>query len=134
MDPGGPATHAAGSSYGEMLVGSLLVLGLVCLAAWLIVRFGTRRLWPARGAGALEVLARMPLEPRRSLYVVEVGGKTLLVGTSEMGLAVLSELDGAAVRADLARPAATRSFAEALRAVLSGRGGPGRGGGEDGRG
>ena len=41
----------------------------------------------------MDVVARVPLEPRRSLYVVEVAGKTLLVGTSEMGLSVLSELD-----------------------------------------
>jgi flagellar protein FliO/FliZ len=125
--PTGPATQTAvGSGYGEMIVGSLLVLGLVCIGAWLVVRFGARRLWApvGRGRGVLDVVARVPLEPRRSLYVVEVGGKTLLVGTSEMGLSVLSELDAAAVRADLARPAAVRSFADALRSVLR-RGGPG---------
>src|SRR6187455_608104 len=111
----GPASEAAGSGYGEMLVGSLLVLGLVCLAAWLIVKFGTRRLWGPRGSGVLDVVARVPLEPRRSLYVVEVGGKTLLVGTSEMGLTVLSELDGERIRADSAARPAARSFADALR-------------------
>jgi flagellar biogenesis protein FliO len=87
------------------------------VAAWLIVRFGTKRLWGARGSGVLDVVARVPLEPRRSLYVVEVGGKTLLVGTSEMGLAGGGELDGERIKADLgARPAA-RGFAEALRAA-----------------
>src|SRR5436190_23234375 len=98
-----PAPAAdVGSGYGEMLVGSLLVLGLICAAAWAIVRFGGRRLWAgARGGGVLDVVARVPLEPRRSLYVVEVAGKTLLVGTSEMGLSVLSELDGSQLRADV---------------------------------
>src|SRR5688500_1269096 len=113
----GPATEAAGSGYGEMLVGSLLVLALVCVAAWLIVRFGTRRLWGPRGSGVLDVVARVPLEPRRSLYVVEVGGKTLLVGTSEMGLTVLSELDAERIRADLGARPPVRSFAEAIRAA-----------------
>ena len=85
-----------------MLLTSLLVLAVVCLVAWLIVRHGGRWLGSLRGQdGLLHVIARVPLEPRRSLYVVEVAGKTLLVGTSEMGLSVLSELDGSIVRAEL---------------------------------
>jgi hypothetical protein len=64
------------------------------------------------------VVARVPLEPRRSLYVVEVAGKTLLVGTSEMGLSVLSELDGNEVRARVqARP----TFGELVRAAWNKR-------------
>lgn len=134
MAPDAPA-ESVGSGYGEMLVGSLLVLGVVCLVAWIVVRVGTRGFWRPRGAGVLDVVARVPLEPRRSLYVVEVAGKTLLVGTSEMGLSVLSELDAERVRSDLARPS-PRSFAEALRSVLgtsarspdgSRKGGPGSG-------
>src|SRR5690349_20544480 len=121
MAPGAPATDV-GSGYGEMLVGSLLVLALVCVAAWLIVRVCARRFWGGRGrGGVLDVIARVPLEPRRSLYVVEVAGKTLLVGTSEMGMSVLSELDGEVLRADLAERPAARSFADAIRAVLAGR-------------
>jgi flagellar biogenesis protein FliO len=58
------------------------------------------------------VVARVPLEPRRSLYVVEVAGKTLLVGTSEMGLSVLSELDGREVKARITPP---QSFADLVR-------------------
>ena len=122
---------AAGAGYGDMLVTSLLVLGAVCIAAFVAVRFFGRFLSAgrARGAHLLDVVARVPLEPRRSLYVVEVAGKTLLVGTSEMGLSVLSELDAERVRADLARPS-PRSFADALRSVLRrGGGDPGPGGG-----
>ncbi len=122
-----PATEVAtGSGYGELLIGSLVVLGLVCLAAWVVVRFGLRRLWTPRPGGVLDVLARVPLEPRRSLYVVEVGGKTLLVGTSEMGLTVLSELDREAVqtRLDAGRAAGARSFADAIRAALGRKPGP----------
>jgi len=111
-----------GSGYGEMLVGSLFVLGLICLAAWLIVRVAGRRFAP-RG-GVLDVVARVPLEPRRSLYVVEVAGKTLLVGTSEMGLNVLSELDGDAMKEAMAARPAARSFADALREVLGRNGKP----------
>ncbi|HSD88083.1 MAG TPA: flagellar biosynthetic protein FliO [Kofleriaceae bacterium] len=111
---------AAGASYGDLLVTSLLVLGAVSVAAFIAVRLFGRVLATgrARGAHLLDVVARMPLEPRRSLYVVEVVGKTLLVGTSEMGLSVLSELDGNEVRARVeARP----TFGELVRQAWSKR-------------
>ena len=99
-----PGTGAVGASYGDLLVTSLVVLGGVCIAAFVVVRFAGRLLATgrARGGHLMGVVARLPLEPRRSLYVVEVAGKTLLVGTSEMGLSVLSELDGNQVRAQVA--------------------------------
>jgi flagellar biogenesis protein FliO len=105
---------AVGASYGDLLVTSLIVLGAVCIAAFVAVRFFGRFLATGRGRGThlLDVVARMPLEPRRSLYVVAVAGKTLLVGTSEMGLSVLSELDAAEVNA---RVAPRQSFADLVR-------------------
>jgi len=110
-----PANGAA-ASYGDLLVTSLVVLGGVCIAAFVIVRVLGRFLATGRvrGAHLLDVVARIPLEPRRSLYVVEVAGKTLLVGTSEMGLSVLSELDGAEVRA---RTPVRQSFGELVRSA-----------------
>jgi len=109
-------TGAGTSSYGDLLVTSLVVLGLVCIAAFVVVRLVGRFLTTGRSRGAhlLDVIARLPLEPRRALYVVDVAGKTLLVGTSEMGLSVLTELDGREVRARVAsRPA----FGDLVRAA-----------------
>lgn len=110
----------AGASYGDLLVTSMIVLVVVCAAAFIAVRVLGRWIATgrARGAHLLDVVARLPLEPRRSLYVVEVAGKTLLVGTSEMGLSVLSELDGSEVRA---RAVARPTFAEMVRAVWARR-------------
>lgn len=120
-----PGNGAAGASYGDLLITSLLVLAAVCIAAFVIVRVVGRWLTTGRTRGAhlLDVVARLPLEPRRSLYVVEVAGKTLLVGTSEMGLSVLSELDAGEVRA---RAEAQPSFGEMVRAAWLRR----RGGGQ----
>ena len=105
-----------GAGYGDLLVTSLLVLGAVCIAAFVAVRMFGRLLSTgrARGPHVMDVIARVPLEPRRSLYVVDVAGKTLLVGTSEMGLSVLSELDAAEVRA---RAVAQPSFADLVRSA-----------------
>jgi flagellar protein FliO/FliZ len=128
-----PGNGTVGASYGDLLLTSLVVLGAVCVAAFVVVRLAGRLLATGRSRGAhlLAVVARLPLEPRRSLYVVEVAGKTLLVGTSEMGLSLLSELDGGQVRAHAeARP----SFGELVRKAWLGRRGIGasasRGGGE----
>lgn len=111
-----PGNGAAGASYGDLLMTSLLVLAAVCVAAFVIVRWVGRWMTTgrARGAHLLDVVARLPLEPRRSLYVVEVAGKTLLVGTSEMGLSVLSELDAGEVRA---RAVERPSFGELVKAA-----------------
>ena len=130
--------NGAGASYGDLLITSLVVLGVVCVAAFVAVRVFGRLLASgrARGAHLMDVVARVPLEPRRSLYVVEVAGKTLLVGTSEMGLSVLSELDA---RRGAARGAAERTtFADLVKrgvgaaqgraASASGRAGRGTGG------
>lgn len=115
-------TGAVGASYGDLLITSLLVLGGVIVAAFLVVRVVGRLVGTGSLAGhrmsrfdVMGVIARLSLEPRRSLYVVEVAGKTLLVGTSEMGLSVLSELDGAQVRAQVA---ARPSFGELVRGAL----------------
>lgn len=117
----------AGASYGDLLITSIVVLAIVCVVAFATVKLVGRFLATGRTRGAhlLDVIARVPLEPRRSLYVVDVAGKTLLVGTSEMGLSVLSELDGDVVRARLEARASERSvaagFAEAVRAAMGRR-------------
>jgi flagellar protein FliO/FliZ len=111
-----PGTGAVGASYGDLLMTSLVVLGGVCIAAFVVVRVVGRFLATgrARGGHLMGVVARLSLEPRRSLYVVEVAGKTLLVGTSEMGLSVLSELDAGQVRAQVA---ARPRFGDLVRAA-----------------
>ena len=106
--------NGAAASYGDLLVTSIVVLAVVCVVAFVVVKVIGRFLATGRvrGAHLLDVIARVPLEPRRSLYVVEVAGKTLLVGTSEMGLNVLSELDADEVRA---RHVPRQAFGELVR-------------------
>jgi flagellar biosynthetic protein FliO len=96
---------------------SLLSLGVVCLVAW-----GALRVLAGRGVskatGAVRVLARCPLEPRRSVYVIEAGGRCLLVGVGEGPMTVLAELDAERVRAESAASAGSPRFAEVLARVL----------------
>ncbi len=111
--------------YGLFLFETLAILVGVCVVAWLVLRFGVKRLYAAPGTGAggpLRVVARLPLEPRRTVYIVEAAGKTLLVGASEAGpLTVLAELDERAVAAAVAAVPRQRSFLEVLQAARAKR-------------
>jgi len=76
----------------ESLALSFASLGVVCVLAW-----GTLRLLAGRGigkaSGAIRVVARCPLEPRRSVFVIETAGRCFLVGVGDGPMALLAELD-----------------------------------------
>jgi flagellar biogenesis protein FliO len=114
-----PPPPPAPGGYGLFLFETLVILVGVCLLAYAVVRFGLRRLYDVgpMARGPLKVLARLPLEPRRSVYIIEAAGKTLLIGTSESGpMTVLGELDDEAVAQALAQLPRQRSFLEILSA------------------
>jgi flagellar biogenesis protein FliO len=108
------------ASYGDLLVTALGALIAISVAALVVVRIVGRRLAAPRAQGAplIDVVARVPLEPRRALYVIEVGGKALLLGASELGLSVLSELDPAVTRD---RVLARATFADLVRGAWARR-------------
>jgi flagellar protein FliO/FliZ len=87
------------------------VLAIVALAV--LVLYGGRRLGIGRPSGPLELLGRLPLEPRRAVYLVRVGKVVYVVGASEGGLTRLGEIDAEAVPASVAG-AGGPTFAEVL--------------------
>jgi flagellar biogenesis protein FliO len=84
-----------GQGYGELLVMSLGLVAVIGILAMVAVKVMGRGGLGRRRGDLLEVIARQPLEPRRSLYVVRAGRRMLLVGTSELGVTMLTELEGA---------------------------------------
>ncbi len=106
------------SPIGDYLALSLLVL-LVIVGLAVLFLYAARRagLGPRRGLGSIELLARLPLEPRRSVYVVRVLDQVLIIGASEAGLAKLGELPESAAGA-LRGTEAPSSFAAVLEATL----------------
>jgi flagellar biosynthetic protein FliO len=120
----GPTSELPG--LGPSLALSLLSLGLVCLLAWGVLRLLARR-GVGRGRQMIEVRARCPLDPKRSLYVVEVAGRCFLIGAGDGSPSLLAELDRASLPAEGAPgklPGGGR-FAEILgRAVAGWQGRP----------
>ncbi len=89
----------------------MLVLAAILILAYAAMRYIMPRM--AGGAristGALKVVARLPLETRKNLYVVQAGAEVLLIGTSETQVQLLTVLDPAVV--DAAPPEARNSGA-----------------------
>jgi flagellar biogenesis protein FliO len=49
---------------------------------------------PKNGAGALQIVSRVSLSPKHSVYLLRAGTRVLLVGTGPQGApALISELD-----------------------------------------
>ncbi len=86
------ATEAPGG-YGIALLQTLFALFAVCILAWVVLRWSARR-GLGVGRGRVRVLERVPLDGRRSLYLIEVGERVLLVGAGDGGApSLLTELD-----------------------------------------
>jgi flagellar biosynthetic protein FliO len=117
-----PAPLVDVPSMGSSIALSFLSLGIVCLVAFVALRWLGRRGQPAN-IGALRVLARQSLDQKRSLFVIEAAQRCFLVGAGEGAMTLLAELDKAAVQRDLTQAAPqagalSRRFADVLVKVL----------------
>ncbi|MBI5535896.1 MAG: flagellar biosynthetic protein FliO [Deltaproteobacteria bacterium] len=88
---------------------------LAVLAIAVLVLYGARRLGLGRPHGPLQLIGRLPLDARRSVYLVRVVDQVLVLGVSEAGVTRLGELDAKSIPP--AQEPATRSFAEILEAL-----------------
>jgi flagellar biosynthetic protein FliO len=110
--------EAAGQVQGvgwESLALSFVSLGAVCVVAWAALKLLAGR-GVGKASGAIRVVARCPLEPRRSVYVIEAAGRCFLVGVGDGPMAMLAEVDAAALPRE--RPATAPRFADVLARVL----------------
>ncbi|MCU0701543.1 MAG: flagellar biosynthetic protein FliO, partial [Myxococcaceae bacterium] len=92
-----PDLAAEDLNLGWALVRTIVVLGIVVALAWLTLNVGLRKLMglgPAAGRrGLVTVLERVPLDQKRSLYVIKAGDEVILLGSSELNLSFLTKLD-----------------------------------------
>jgi flagellar biogenesis protein FliO len=90
------------------------LLGVVALS--IVVLSALRRVGVGKLGGPLELVARLPLEGRRAVYLVRAGETVYVLAASENALAKLGELPAALVPQPLARE--PRSFSEVLKRAV----------------
>jgi len=79
-----------------MLLQTIFALAMVIGLAYLIFRVILPRLAVSYGSNNMvRVVDRIGLEARKSLYVIEVAGKWMLVASSENGVQFIAELNAA---------------------------------------
>lgn len=109
---------------------TIFALLIVCGLAYLIFRIVLPRLSVGYGSNNMvRVVDRIGLEARKSLYVIEVAGKWMLVASSESGVQIICELDpqtAALAEQEIlknrqlpANAAFGKSFADKLNEVIS---------------
>jgi flagellar biosynthetic protein FliO len=90
----GPEQFQSGRSLIWTFIQTIVALGFVCLLAYVLLRYVLPRVNVAGNSKSMvRVIDRTPIDQRRSLLVVEVTGRWLLLGSSEAGMHLISELD-----------------------------------------
>jgi flagellar protein FliO/FliZ len=104
--------------YGLALLQTLLALAAVCVLAWVVLRWAAQRgLGLVGGGGArVQVMERVPLDARRTLWLVKAGGKVLLLGAGDGASPnLLAELREQDLEGPAVAPRKSASFLEVLR-------------------
>ncbi len=112
-----------------MLLQTFAALGLVCGLAYLIFRVVLPKLGTSFNGSnnMVRVVDRVGLDARKSLYVIEVAGKWMLVAGSENGVRLITELDAntakvaeeAILRQRIQPNSGGKTFADKLNEVIS---------------
>lgn len=108
-------------NFGMLILRMFLFLGLILI----LIYFVLKKLLPflIKNAGVrnkvVKIVERIPLDPKKSLLVIEVQERTYLIGSTEGQINVLMELDRD--KLDLKPPAAptASNFDNVLKKVLT---------------
>ena len=79
------------SSLGRLGITLVAVLALIWVTMWLAKRVLKGRI-TGRGESELRVMERLYLAPKKSIEVVSVAGRILVLGVTEHGISMLTEL------------------------------------------
>jgi flagellar protein FliO/FliZ len=107
---GGPALAGDGELL-RALVAVVVVLGLLVLGAWALQRGKLAGLagFGGKAKALVRIEATVPLGDRRTLMVVAVEGRRLLLGLTPVQVSLVTELDGRAKSFDDALARATET-------------------------
>ncbi|MBT3182534.1 MAG: flagellar biosynthetic protein FliO [Deltaproteobacteria bacterium] len=90
-----PATDSNAVDFTWVFLKMIFVLGIVSVLAVLILKYAVPRIGLSKRfqkGSYFSILGRYQLEPRRSLYLVEVGGRYFVIGSADHGINLISEL------------------------------------------
>ncbi|MCB9654313.1 MAG: flagellar biosynthetic protein FliO [Deltaproteobacteria bacterium] len=125
-DPPHPTPRAMPTmpSLAGQLLKTVLVLGAVCLLAYVVLGRLLPRLLniPAPGTSRriIQVVDRLPVDPKRSVMLIKLGERHYLIGVTEHGISLLSQVDEQDVEHALSEAGPSSSVALGLRGPLDG--------------
>ena len=104
-----PPSTGLGELIGPLLK-TLLMLGVVVAIAYLTLHKGLGKLVERQNAGKrVKVVERIALDPKRSLFLIEIDGKQMLLAGGEGGVVHIKDIEKAAGAAPEA-PVTTQPF------------------------
>ena len=66
---------------------------LIILLAWVFIKYLLPRFYGIRKLQSkFKILERFPLEPRKTLYLIQVGKKNIVLGTSDHAISKIDEI------------------------------------------
>ena len=84
------------SPYGGYIVQTFVTLVAVCAIAFAVL-YAARRFGLGRPRGPISLVGQLPLDARRSIYLVKVVDQVIVVGASEAGFTKLGEVSAGTV-------------------------------------
>jgi len=93
--PTEPATSSTAVDFTWLFIKMLLVLAIVSIVAVLVLKYAVPHfgiLKPFQKGQYFTVLGRYVLEPKRSLYLVNVGKRYLVIGVADSGINLVTEI------------------------------------------
>ena len=102
----------SGLSFLWMMVQTILALSVVCGLAYVLFRVILPKLSFSGSANSMvRIVDRVSIDARKSLCVIEVAGKWMLIAISENGVQLVSELDAETAKVSESDIAAARQHA-----------------------
>jgi flagellar protein FliO/FliZ len=81
------------SSYGWLMLKGLFVVGLMGGGFYLFFKFVMKKAGvPVIGQGAVKILSVTPIGQNRSLHIIDVAGRIMLLGVTDSNVSLLSEI------------------------------------------
>ena len=80
------------SAFASMLLALFLIILLILIAGWVFKRFMNARVAHGNTSSAIKILEKRSLNPKASVYLLEIYGKGVIVGETPNGLHHLGDV------------------------------------------